>query len=206
MRGVAPLGVFVLMWGVMCVAMMLPTALPMVLCLSRVSERRNAGGVKRSVIFMIGYTVIWAATGVCAWAAGFAGQTALHGFMMTDNGFFICFAALLIAAGVYQMSPLKYACLRGCQHPASFILHNWRPGAKGAYYMGSLHGVKCVGCCIALMVVMTALGMMNLAWMALFTVLMFVEKNAARGALISRIAGWALIVCGGIVMGVAFLR
>ncbi|MDR1292327.1 MAG: DUF2182 domain-containing protein [Clostridiales Family XIII bacterium] len=197
-QGAPPFGMFVVMWAVMCVAMMLPTAIPMIMCLQRVSERRGDSGglLSPPASFTAGYIVVWIVCGVAAWAVIYGGRMALGEALMSPGGPMTMLGILFAVAGVYQLSPLKYACLKGCRHPASFILHHWRPGLKGAYMMGSLHGFICVGCCIALMAVMTALGMMNLAWMAAFTLLMYVEKNVAQGMLIGKIAGWVLIAAG----------
>jgi predicted metal-binding membrane protein len=191
-----PFGMFIAMWVSMCVAMMLPTAIPMIICLARVAERRSTHPVKPSLAFTAGYIVVWAATGAGAWMITISGQTVMDDVLQPDRNVLLFFATVLLFAGIYQLSPLKYACLKGCRHPASFILHHWRPGAGGAYIMGSLHGAKCVGCCIALMAVMVILGMMNLIWMAIFTLLMFIEKNSPKGVLIGKIAGYVIVACG----------
>ena len=104
--------------------------------------------------------------------------------------------ALLIAAGVYQLTPLKRACLTHCQTPLGFLMSHWRDGAAGAFQMGFRHGIYCLGCCWALMVVLFAVGVMNLAWVAVLTVFILMEKVGGAGARVSRIGGILLIALG----------
>ena len=106
-------------------------------------------------------------------------------------------AILLIAAGAYQLSPLKAACLRECRSPAQFISRHWQPGIRGALRLGSLHGAYCLGCCWALMALLFVGGVMNFAWIAGLTVIVGIEKLASRGDLIGRAVGAGLIVWGG---------
>jgi predicted metal-binding membrane protein len=194
--------IFVPMWAIMCIAMMLPTAMPMVLCLERVGARRaptrNAMG--SAIMFIIAYVFVWIASGVVAWVGAFAAHTATVGMLVDYNFFPLVLGVTLAVAGAYQLSPLKYACLRGCRHPASFILRNWRNGMLGAFTMGAKHGAVCVGCCIALMGVMCVIGLMNMLWMAVFTIIMFIEKNTVFGTVVGKVAGLVFVVCGGILI------
>src|SRR5437868_9219786 len=105
-------------------------------------------------------------------------------------------SALLIAAGLYQLSPLKSACLRQCRSPAEFLSRNWRPAAVGAMRLGVLHAAYCLGCCWLLMALLFVGGVMNFAWIAALTLIVAVEKLAPRGDLIGRAAGVALIAWG----------
>jgi predicted metal-binding membrane protein len=105
-------------------------------------------------------------------------------------------AGLLIAAGVFQWTPLKEACLRGCRTPVGFLVAEWRSGSRGALVMGIRHGLNCMGCCWAIMALLFVVGTMNLAWMAVLTVLCWVEKAAPRGDLIGRLGGLGLIFWG----------
>jgi predicted metal-binding membrane protein len=106
-------------------------------------------------------------------------------------------AAVLIAAGAYQLSPLKSACLSQCRSPAQFLSRHWRPGVAGAIRLGLLHGGDCVGCCWALMALLFVGGVMNIGWIVLLTMIVAVEKLAPGGAWIGRAAGVALIAWGG---------
>jgi predicted metal-binding membrane protein len=104
---------------------------------------------------------------------------------------------VLIGAGLFQLSPLKGACLTHCRNPLSYFLRSWRDGPVGAFRMGAAHGVFCVGCCWALMAVALALGVMNLLWMAALTGMLILEKNAPGGRQMGILFGWVLIVWGG---------
>jgi predicted metal-binding membrane protein len=105
-------------------------------------------------------------------------------------------AGVLIAAGLYQLSPLKALCLAHCRAPASFLSQHWRPGAAGALRLGAMHGAYCVGCCWVLMALLFVGGVMNLVWIAVLAVLVLAEKLAPRGEWIGRGAGVAFIVWG----------
>jgi predicted metal-binding membrane protein len=104
---------------------------------------------------------------------------------------------LLIAVGLYQLTPLKNACLRHCQAPAAFIAAHWRPGVVGAWRMGLSHGVYCVGCCAALMLLLFVGGVMNLVWIVALTLIVAVEKFAPFGALTAKVVAAALVAAGG---------
>jgi predicted metal-binding membrane protein len=111
--------------------------------------------------------------------------------------------ALLVAAGVYQLTPLKHLCLSKCRNPVQFLMTHWRPGTTGALRMGITQGAYCVGCCWMLMLLLFAVGVMNLAWVALMAAFVFVEKLLPAGRLTSCCAGVALLVLGLTVLAVA---
>lgn len=193
-----PFSMFVPMWVVMCIGMMLPTAVPMIFAFNIISKRRRKQGFgnSSSYLFIGGYILLWALFGIICWLAG-------EGIMLLIGNRFTSWihtlwgvAAVFLIAGIYQLSPFKDACMRGCQHPLSFIMHNWKAGAGGALLMGMKHGMECIGCCWALMIVLFPLGMMNLFWMGLFTLIMFFEKNSRFGTLLSKIVGWLLLIAG----------
>lgn len=191
---------FVPMWIIMCIGMMLPTAVPMFFTFYTISGRRRKLGFPSgpTFAFILGYIVLWAIFGLLCWVVG---NIIIQLFGAYINGWpqsMIGVSAIFLLAGIYQLSPLKNACLRGCQHPLQFVLHRWQNGYSGAVKMGMRHGMECVGCCWALMVVMFPLGMMNLFWMGIFTVLMFVEKNAKYGTFVCKIAGIIFLVTGSI--------
>jgi predicted metal-binding membrane protein len=155
-------GFYMSTWIVMMAAMMLPSAVPMVLVFRRLERARSAPAVRTSA-FVIGYLVVWGASGLMAYAAFKAGQAGGI-FAWNRSGRPLAVGALLVAA-LYEMTPLKARCLRKCRSPLGFLLSSWRDGLRGAFTMGTRHGVWCLGCCWALMVVLFALGVMSLAWM-----------------------------------------
>ena len=185
-----PFGALVLMWWVMMAAMMLPSAAPAILLYARVRESRGGHAIAAPTVFASGYLLIWLLFSVIAAGA----QSLLAGPAMTIGG--VARAALLIAAGLYQLSPLKSACLRQCRSPAQFLSRHWKPGTSGALRLGAAHGAYCVGCCWLLMALLFVGGVMNFAWIAALAALVAVEKLARRGALLGRAAGLGLIGWG----------
>jgi predicted metal-binding membrane protein len=187
-----PLGALVLMWALMMVAMMLPSAAPAILLYGRVRAIRGGGAdVARSSVFLAGYMAVWLTFAILAALA----QSVLTGPSM-KLGEGIAPAVVLILAGLYQLSPLKSACLSQCRSPAQFISRHWRPGVAGALRLGMLHGAYCVGCCWLLMALLFVGGVMNFAWIAALTLVVAVEKLVPRGEWFGRAAGVALIGWG----------
>ena len=182
-----PFGALVLMWALMMVAMMLPSAAPAVLLYARVRAIRGGDDVARTGVFLAGYLAAWLLFAILAALA----QTLLAGPSMALGGE-IAPAVILIAAGLYQLSPLKSACLRQCRSPAQFISRHWRPGVTGALRLGMLHGAYCVGCCWLLMALLFVGGVMNFAWIAALTLIVGIEKLVPRGEWLGRAAGLAL--------------
>lgn len=178
------------MWAVMMVAMMVPSAAPAILLYARV-HRHSLGLESRppTAAFLAGYLACW--IGIALLAATL--QLAL-GRMELDSP--SAAAAVLVAAGIYQLSPLKDACLGRCRSPAQFISRHYRPGTSGAFRLGLLHGADCVGCCWLLMALLFVGGVMNLAWVAALTLLVAAEKLLPGGRWIARIAGITLIGWG----------
>lgn len=192
-----------LMWCVMMAAMMLPSALPMVLTFSAVTRNRQRFGrpYVPTTIFVCGYLAIW-----CAFSAFAAlGQWWLHrhallsASMATTSAIFG--GALLVGAGLFQFTPLKRRCLTRCRGTLEFILTRWREGRNGAFRMGLEHGAFCTGCCWALMALLFVAGVMNILWVAALTLLVCLEKisparlrmNLATGVLL---VGWGLFILG----------
>ena len=187
-----PFSALVLMWWVMMAAMMLPSATPAILLYGRVREMRQRDpAIADTWVFTLGYLAIWLLFSLVAASA----QWLLIGPAMTFSSP-VPGAAVLIAAGLYQLSPLKSACVHECRSPAQFISRHWRSGRSGAVRLGLLHGAYCVGCCWLLMALLFVGGVMNLLWIAGLTLLVAIEKLAPRGPLIGRIAGFALIAWG----------
>ncbi len=187
------------MWAVMMVAMMTPSAAPMILLYAAIAgkSRAQVRPVAHSGAFACGYLAVW--TGFSALATGLQWgleQAALLSPMMAGTSPRLG-GALLVAAGVYQMTPLKHACLSHCRSPIHFLTGHWRKGAGGAFRMGLDHGVYCVGCCWVLMALLFVGGVMNLLWIAALAAFVLLEKVLPRGVLASRIAG-GLLVLGGL--------
>ena len=191
-------GALVVMWAVMMVATMTPAAAPMILMFAAIHRRRAAEGrpAVPTVIFVLGYLVVWTIYSV---AAGVV-QAALHAAALLSPAMTapspLLAGGLLVAAGVFQWTPLKRACLAACRSPLSFLMSGWREGRGGALVMGLRHGLYCLGCCWALMALLFVAGVMNLLWVAVIAVAVLVEKVVPRGDLVGRLAGVALIAAG----------
>ncbi|MFC3077963.1 DUF2182 domain-containing protein [Phenylobacterium terrae] len=186
------------MWWTMMVAMMSPSAAPAVLLYARVVRhaggRPDGRGLAPTGAFAAGYFLAWLAFALAATAAQWGlEQSGLVASAMAGSRDRWFSAALLLAAGVYQLSPLQAACLSHCRSPAQFLTRHWRPGASGAVRLGLLHGAYCVGCCWALMALLFVGGVMNLAWIAVLSLLVLAEKVAPGGPWIGRAAGLVLI-------------
>lgn len=182
------------MWAVMMAAMMLPSALPMIRTFADVSLRRGVPDHARA--FVGGYLLVWMVFSAAATAAQWLLQAAGWTNPMIVSTSAPLTAVLLLVAGLYQFSPLKRLCLRGCRTPLGFVLGAWRPGARGAWAMGWQHGWLCVGCCWALMALLFVGGAMNLAWVAALSVAVAIEKMAPGGELIANMLGALLIGVG----------
>ncbi len=176
------------MWWVMMIAMMLPSAAPMILLYARVvrhgrSRAATPGSLAPPAVFAAGYLACWLIFSLLAVVLQFALERAglLDGMMMWSVNSVLT-GALFIAAGLYQISPLKTACLSQCRSPAELLSRNWRPGNRGAFRLGVVHGAYCLGCCWALMLLLFAAGIMNLVWIAGLAILVAVEKLVAFGA------------------------
>jgi predicted metal-binding membrane protein len=191
-----------LMWSVMMVAMMLPSAAPMILLYDRVRERQEAKGASLAGtgVFALGYLVAWVLFSLAAAAAQWAlEQAALLSPMMVSASPWLG-GGLLILAGLYQWTPLKNACLVHCRSPITFLAHHWRPGRAGAFRMGLHHGLYCVGCCWVLMALLFVFGVMNLLWIAALAIFVLLEKVLPRGDLFGRASAVLLAGAGILVM------
>jgi len=185
------------MWTVMMVGMMAGSAAPVLLLFAGARAGRGDRGVSLSVLaFGVGYAAVWVGFSACAALSQWAlRETAmLSSAMATSHG--DVGGAILIAAGLYQLSPLKGACLSHCRSPLGFLMSHWRDGTTGALEMGIRHGAYCLGCCWALMCVLFVVGVMNLVWVAALTCFVLFEKVAPGGALVSRAAGVGLVAAG----------
>jgi predicted metal-binding membrane protein len=186
------------MWSVMMVGMMLPSAAPAILLYTAMVRRnRERGSVLPAAwTFAAGYLAVWTGFSGAATALQLALERAALLAPMAAASRPLA-AGLLIVAGIYQWLPLKEACLRHCRNPMEFMLTNWRGGAAGPFRMGAGHGLYCLGCCWALMLLLFVAGVMNLLWVALIAVYVLLEKLVPGGRWMSRVAGAAMMLAGG---------
>jgi predicted metal-binding membrane protein len=186
------------MWTVMMVAMMTPSAAPMILMFAGVNRRRREQQVSYvpTIGFLAGYLVVWSAFGLMATAA----QWGLHAVSLLSPVTAITSpvlgGVLLVAAGIYQWTSLKHACLSNCRSPLGFVLNEWREGRWGAFLMGLKHGGYCTGCCWSLMALLLVAGVMNLLWVAAIAGFVLLEKVAPAGDRLGRVAGVVLVGWG----------
>lgn len=189
---------YIVLWGVMMVAMMLPAMSPIVDLFQGIAQRkREAGAPFTSVwIFVLGYVVLWTLTGGLGYAADLAIQSLPDRFPALRTYGAVIGGLTLVGAGIYQLTPLKYLCLSQCRSPLGFLLTSWRDGTMGAFRMGVDHGAYCLGCCWSLMVVLFVMGTMNLVWMGILSIVIFVEKIMPYGVTMGKASGVALILFG----------
>lgn len=187
------------MWCIMMVGMMLPSAAPMILTFATINRNRRSRGqpYTPTALFTAGYLLAWVGFSVVATLAQAglerASLLAPMAMKMTSP---LLGGLLFIAAGAYQFTPLKQACLNFCRSPFDFILNHWRDGPGGAIRMGFSHGLYCLGCCWILMALLFVGGVMNLVWVAVLTAVVLVEKLFPAGPWLARIGGLLLIGYG----------
>lgn len=196
----APL--FIALWAVMMVAIMYPTAAPMIMAFARIhnDRRRREQAFVPTWAFAGAYIVLWSATGVVAYGLALAGDEIADQWSWLGDNAARLGGGLLIAAGVYQLTPLKRVCLSKCRTPMSFLMNSWRDGLGGAVRMGLEHGGYCLGCCWLLFLILFPLGMMNIAVLAIITILIFGEKVLPLGRQVAYVGAVALLACGAVVV------
>jgi len=184
-----------LMWWVMMIGMMVPSAAPVILIYARVQRQKlpDENPVRRSILFTLGYVLVWLGFSIIAtfmqWRLG---EAALLSSMMVSTSGYLA-AAVFGAAGLYQLTPLKQSCLNHCRSPIQFLSTHWKQGDLGGLQMGLSHGAFCVGCCWFLMGLLFFGGVMNLLWVAVIAIFVLLEKVVPRGQLVSRISGLAMV-------------
>jgi predicted metal-binding membrane protein len=183
---------FLTMWVAMMVAMMFPAAAPMVVVYGRM-RRNDPASV---ALFTGAYIMLWFGFGAGAYLLSAAVESAASGSDWVAEHWGRAGGALLVLAGVYQLTPLKDICLQHCRTPLSFVMRHWRDGRGGAVRMGLEHGVYCVGCCWLLFLVLVPIGVMNVAAMVGVAAVVFSEKVLPRGRVIGYVAAAALVVYG----------
>jgi predicted metal-binding membrane protein len=190
-----------IMWSVMMVGMMVPSAAPMVLLFARVQRRilNDQAPTTRIAAFTAGYLLIWTSFSLIATGLQWA-LTELHLLspMMESTSQFLA-VGVLLAAGIYQLTALKLACLKQCRSPIGFLTSHWKDGISGSLRMGIEHGIFCLGCCWLLMALLFVGGVMNLTWVALIATFVLLEKVVPRGETVGRLGGIMLIVFAGYV-------
>lgn len=186
-------GLFLITWLVMMVAMMFPSVVPMTLAFASVSQGRGEG-LFPTAAFVAAYLAVWTVAGLVPLSI----LQAINALSMTSPSWLARAGGLvIIAAGVYQLTPLKDACLGACRSPLGFVMtHDFGGGMPSAVRGGVAHGVYCLGCCWALMAVLAILGLMNIAWMAVIAAVFFVEKNVRFGDLLPKAVGVACVAGG----------
>jgi predicted metal-binding membrane protein len=194
------LGFYVTVWVVMMAAMMFPSVAPMVLMHARIQagqrERGKAVQAGATALFVVGYLASWTLWGLAAYAVLDIGRALSIDALSWDRGGPYLAGGVIALAAVYQLTPLKDACLTRCRSPMMFLLTSWRPGRLGALRMGVAHGGWCVGCCWGLMVALFALGVMSLGWMAFVAALIAVEKLLPWKRIANRGIAVLLLVLG----------
>jgi predicted metal-binding membrane protein len=178
-------------WVTMMAAMMLPSALPMILLYDRVSRRAAA-----TAVFVLSYLAVWAGFGAVAYGVYRAVRALDPAFLAWGRQGPVVAGVAIAAAGLYELTPLKRVCLRHCRGPLHFVLGGWKPGVRGAVRMGTEHGAWCAGCCWGLMVILFALGVMSLTWMLVVAAVVFAQKVLPFGARLVRPGSLALVGLG----------
>ncbi|MCZ6658599.1 MAG: DUF2182 domain-containing protein [Gammaproteobacteria bacterium] len=192
----------VFMWWVMMVAMMLPSASPMLLLFAIINRKQRSRGrpFVPTGVFAAGYLIVWGLFSVIATLLQWALEgTGLLSSMMVSTSALLG-GCLLLAAGAWQLTPIKQACLRHCRSPIAFLSGNWRNGRGGAFLMGVRHGVYCLGCCGFIMGLLFYGGVMNLYWIIGLAVFVLIEKLTPAGHWISKAVGIGLLGWGGLVI------
>ena len=196
--GMVDLALLFVMWVVMMVAMMVPSASPLILMVASVNRKRRERDdpLGPTGLFLAGYLLAWTAFSAVATGA----QWGLHATALLSPAMVgtspVLGGILLLTAGIFQFTSLKQACLNHCRSPVGFVLGHWREGRGGALRMGMEHGLFCVGCCWVLMALLFVAGVMNLLWVAVISLFVLAEKVLAKGELVGRLGGAALLTAG----------
>jgi predicted metal-binding membrane protein len=187
------------MWSVMMLAMMVPSASPMVLLFAKVNRtrREREAPFVATAFFLAGYLLVWVGFSALATASqwGLHSAALLSSMMVARSP--VVGGLLLVGAGIFQWTSLKRACLVHCRSPLHFLMGEWRDGRIGALRMGLQHGMYCVGCCWVLMTLLFVAGVMNLLWVAAITLFVLVEKVVPGGPIVGRVVGIVLLLVGG---------
>lgn len=203
--GLAPWAAFILFllaWQVMMAAMMLPSSLPLIRLFNQAASDQPRANLVRAA-FLGGYLAIWSLFGVAAFGFDFGVHAGVDSWGWLADHEFLLAGVVFVGAGVFQFTDLKQRCLTECQHPAAFLLKHYRRGAGEGFRIGREHGLFCLGCCWALMLVAFAVGMANLLWMVVLGLVMLVEKTGKNGQRAVAPIGIGFIVLGVLVLAQA---
>lgn len=189
---------FLGVWLTMMAAMMLPAAAPMVLMFAAIAPERARRGNEQipAWIFVGGYLAVWGVFGVLAYGAAAAVRALDPAFLAWDEQGPLVVGGGIVVAGIYELTPLKRLCLKHCRGPLHFVLGGWRDGYSGALRMGAEHALYCVGCCWGLMLVLFAVGVMSVFWMAVVAAVVFAEKVLPAGDRLKNVFAFALVALG----------
>ncbi len=190
------LGWYVGIWVTMTAAMMLPSASPMLLVYSKVASGSSRRPAAMTAVFLAGYVIAWTAYGLVAYGLYRLIRSLDPSFLGWSREGPIVAGAVIALAGLYQLTPMKQICLRHCRTPFHFVLHRWHGGVLGSLRMGVEHGLWCVGCCWALMLVLFAVGVMSLTWMVIVAAVIFAEKVLPIGERLTTVFALALVGLG----------
>jgi predicted metal-binding membrane protein len=196
-----------LMWWVMMIAMMVPSAAPAILIHAGIVRKRKSAGqpYASTFCFLSGYLVAWGVFSLVATVLQYSLESVGVMTGMMEIASPLIAGSVLIMAGLYQLTPLKDACLRHCQHPLLFFLHHWKPGGAGAFRMGAEHGGYCLGCCWFLMALLFVGGIMNLFWIAGIAIYVGMEKLAAGHRWVTTGAAAVLTIAGLMIAAMPYL-
>ncbi|MFO1159529.1 MAG: DUF2182 domain-containing protein [Reyranellaceae bacterium] len=207
-KGAVDLVLLLAMWWVMMIGMMLPSAAPMILTFAAINlaKRKRGQPYVPTALFAAGYLLAWGGFSVAATLAqaGLERLGLLAPMAMKTTSPLLA-GGLLIAAGLYQVTPIKEVCLSHCRSPFDFVVNHWRDGAAGALRMGWSHGLYCLGCCWILMALLLVVGAMDLLWVAGFAALVLVEKLVPAGLWIARAGGAVLVAWGTWILVINYL-
>ena len=195
----AALGLFLVAWQAMIAAMMLPSSLPMIRLFNRTAATQPHAD-RVCAVFLGGYAAVWTAFGAAAFLFDVVVHRSVDNWPWLAQRSWLIAGATLVLAGAFQFSSLKERCLTVCRHPGAYLLRYYRRGTSEAFQFGLGHGVFCLGCCWALMLVAFAAGMANLAWMAVFTAIMVYEKTGPGGDRGAAPIGVGLLALGALVL------
>ena len=193
---------FLAIWVVMMVAMMFPTAAPIILTFHTVqaSKRQRGEAFVATWVFVAAYMLVWTLSGVAAYAGTLAADAVATSVALSPTTVARIGGVILVVAGLYQLTPFKEWCLSKCRTPIGFIMTSWRDGVAGALHMGLLHGAYCLGCCWLLFVILFPLGMMNIVAMAVITLVILAEKTLPWARPVARVTAVALVAYGAAVL------
>lgn len=196
----ASFAAFTAMWAIMMIAMMLPSSYPTLLLHRTIYSQRSANQLGGTLLFALGYFVVWSATGALFFAAYVLIGHWRSSVAGSETSILRVAGASFVLAGVFQWSRLKHTCLKHCQSPLHFVMEHWSDGRLGAARMGAKHGFYCFGCCWGLMLILFVMGVMHLGWMVVVAVFILLEKIAPSARWLPKLAGVMMVATGIVIL------